>query len=169
MKKRTKILFGVAILIAIVSMNIRHAWMNYGIAENKILAGVAADSGNVAPTPCDTKFTYQIVRPDRIEYTETVYTNCTIRTEHTFFQIAVNGKKIPVAKVTNDLASGEITVKYYGNVCNYDNLPSDADYIKKDLSSEKAWCGGDYTKGHCCYPHNAETNCSVLVKNLRTT
>ena len=159
-----------AILIAIVSMNIRHAWMNYGIAENKILAGVAADSMQKdKPTPCDTKFTYQVVEPDRKEIPETVLTRCIIRVETLYFEIGISGKKYPVATVIYDLSTEKTTVKYEGKMCCYENLPHETTYVKDYLDSEKVRCDIKYTKGVCCYPHEAETDCSVLVKNLRTT
>ena len=169
MKKRTKILFGVAILIAIVSMNMRHAWMNYGITENKVLTGVAADSGNVTPTLCDTKFTYQAVVPDRVILTKVIKTNCIVRTEKIYYELSASGREYPVATVITEWSTGETIVKFHGKECSYSNLPCKAEYVREDIPSTQIRCSDQVKRGSCCYPQEAIRDCSILVKMLVTT
>lgn len=83
--KKNKIICGLTILLVVMAMNMRHAWMNYGIAKDSMLAGLVADSGNVTPTHCDTKFTYQVVEADRKEIPQDKKTSCVVRVETLFY------------------------------------------------------------------------------------
>lgn len=169
MKKRTKILFGVAILIAIVSMNMRHAWMNYGITENKVLTEVAADARNGATTICDTKFTYQTVVPDRVILTNEIKTNCVIRTERVYYELSASGIEYPVVTEITEWSTGVTILKFHGEECSYHHLPCKSKYFREDIPSTQIRCSDQVKRGSCCYPQEAIRNCSVLVKMLVTT
>lgn len=158
-----------AILIAIVSMNMRHAWMNYGITENKVLAEVAVDSGNVAPTYCETKFTYQAVVPDRVILTDKIKTNCIVRTKTIYYEKSISGIEYPVATVITEWSTGATTVKFHGKECSYKHLPCKAEYVREDIPSTQIRCSDQIERGSCCYPQEAIVDCSILVKMLVTT
>ena len=168
MKKRTKIFCGVAILIAIVSMNIRHAWMNYGIAENKILAGVVADSMDVEEdVTCSSKSGYGIGVTNKKENApEPHYVEC-VYAKTTEYYKNVYGIEVTIAIEVTNLATGLMSVEYctHNPPANYKELScKEGKDRSQKYKTTRITCAEGIYKGQCCYPKEAISDCDILIR-----
>lgn len=160
---KTKLFFGVAAVLAIMSMNIRHAWMNYGIAENKILAGVVADSQSINASQNQVKQTSGVVYHNlRTDTTIHIYSCITFQTTR-YYNLKPNGERYLVATVDINYKEDSRTIR-----------PADADttkYAFKELDSPATGlfetleivCR-EHLENHVCYPKGHVSDCRILVR-----
>lgn len=163
MKKRN-LFIGLAGITAIVSMNMRHAWMNYGITKNKILAGIVAEdpaSNNAAETPSSAKVEHvkHNLEEDTIIHEYTCITFQTTR----YYKLTSNGTRTLMATVDINYVEDSRTIK-----------PANADttgYTSKEYDSPSTGvftsmeikCG-QYKKDHDCSPKSHISDCNILVR-----
>lgn len=83
--KNKKLFIGIVAVVAVVCLNLRHAWKNYGIAENRIMAGVMAGSTDQDST-CATKPAPQITVQDKKESEDEFEKLCDVATVLIYFE-----------------------------------------------------------------------------------
>ena len=158
MKKRTKILCGVAILIAIVSMNIRYAWMNYGIYRH-VEAGIPSNIQNPCPQKDDILMEYNR------------------HLDSTAYKVHCIAKIVNILEKKDSTSSHTIKETFDYVHDTYTISPIDADKSGFQISTSDstmaefithAYRCGRYAEGECCYDKSAEMDCKVLLKRSAT-
>lgn len=159
--KNKKLFIGIVAVVAVVCLNLRHAWKNYGIAENRIMAGVMAGSTDQDST-CATKPAPQITVQDKKESEDEFEKLCDVATVLIYFE---KNSGVTIATVTTDLATGVPTVKYAGEPCSYKEYPCKAgDPMQATFKSKQIICDEGIVKGSCCYPRKSVDDCSLLIR-----
>lgn len=75
-----------------------------------------------------------------------------------------DNRKILTVTEVKDLVTGKTYAKYEGDTCEYKHLVCELEEVTKKIPSKKIFCKGGIVKGKCCYPKEAESNCSVLIE-----
>lgn len=157
---KTKFLCGLALLLVVMTINIRHAWMNYGIAKDKILAGVVAEtdtkdstaSGNKPNTPT----VYHNQERDSVKHV----TRCIVEEIFNCYKI-IDGQKVKVATKTVDYADDSYKVNPRDANINgaIEELISTTYH---DFSSMEYFCTG-YQENNTCTPKAALSGCDAFI------
>lgn len=156
MKKRTKILFGVAILIAIVSMNIRHAWMNYGIYRHVEAGTPSADS-----VICEIKEGYDL-SVNLEQKSKDIKVSCQVGLKKEYYKRYEDGYERLIATEIHNYRTDTRTISPMNAKLEEANR-TESTSIYSLIPSTAYYCG-DHKDNECCYAKSAEMNCSILVK-----
>lgn len=156
MKQRTKIIFGVAILIAIVSMNIRHAWMNYGIYRH-----VEAGTPSANHVRCDTKKDYELfVNLEQLSMD--IYVSCKVELTKEYYKTYEDGYERLIATETYNYRTNTRTITPMDAKLE-DEYRTVSTPIYDLIPSTEYYCG-NHKDNECCYAKAAEMDCSKLLK-----
>ena len=165
--KNRKLFIGIVAVAAVVCLNLRHAWRNYGIAENRIMAGamakVMADKSTPVPdSTCATKPAPQITVQDKKQTEDTLEKPCPIATRLIYFE---ENSGLTIATVITDLVTGKSDVQYAGKECPYKEYPCrEGTPITALFKSKQITCAKGTVKGSCCYPRESIADCSLLIR-----
>lgn len=159
--KNRKLFIGIVAVAAVVCLNLRHAWRNYGIAENRIMAGVRADKSTPVPeTSCDTKPGYDAVYHNTKTDTFKHYTFCDIAQIEYYYTKYTNYPKL-YATVTISFVDGSISKDPENAIIS--GKPDKKEIVEDKFLSEQHICKKSQ-KNNCCYPKDAISDCSLLLK-----
>lgn len=166
--KNKKLFIGIVAVAAVVCLNLRHAWRNYGIAENRIMAGAMADQTQQDST-CATKKGSPITIQDKKQIPKNVTKECVIAIDLGYYETGRDGIDHIIATVTYDLITGTHSQPSFtsGTPCSLDGLESKI--VKETwhtFVSEQINCDGKTTKGACCYPKMAIDDCEKLLSGI---
>lgn len=161
MKKKAKIFLGMVALFAIVSMNMRHAWMNYGIVKAKIAAGVIADlpAPNDSTTNDTTKDTV-VIYINRETIPVKYIVNCKVADTFYFYKY-IKGRKTQIAKGERYLSTGELLIIPRGTDI-IGAIVEEGTPIYDDFESMGQTCG-QHKEGEACAPKSADLNCVNFI------
>ncbi|GEM_PF-5282907 len=161
--KKKSVIIGMVAVMAVVCLNLRHAWKNYGIAENRIVAGVVATP---TPTPtdsttCATKQGYPVVSHDMALDSIIHEKMCPVLKITYYYKIYEDGYERLIATETIDYKANSKTLVPYGAQL-AGTTAKDGETKSELFKSVQYICKG-LQKGNCCYPTTALLDCDKLI------
>lgn len=163
--KNKKLFIGIVAVAAVVCLNLRHAWRNYGIAENRIMAGAMAGSPNPEEedsTTCPKKEGYEITGHNlEIDSSNIHKVSCPIAQITTYYIRYFDGYERVLATVTHDYKTGGETK--VPKTANLSTATRDKKEEKFQLYTIREYACTKHKKGNCCYANTFKIDCKKLI------
>ncbi|MCM1108051.1 MAG: hypothetical protein NC388_03220 [Clostridium sp.] len=165
--KKIRIAIGVTAFAAVVTMNLIHAWNNYGITDSSRLLGINASPAEDedATISCATKPGFKDIYHNRETETTTHHIDCPTKEVTPYYTKNHKGEIEKVATATFDYTSNSINIKF-----DCDTIHSLTGLMKgiteiteQEFTSNQIVCEKK-AKKTCCYPKDAELDCKNLIK-----